>query len=614
MSYVENALTVSRARPRVIPGRHGSQADFVQALRVLGARFRSSHSRFDGHPESGQDSHGVFLSCSQETWDWVFGPPQNIVDHRTEFTHRPFQAWDCACADGNVLCLGHLFKTDDGVPWVVLARMYFFLSSASFSQRKFPMLMMPELVDELTSADLDRVKEDLLSRLRAVVPSQEHVLAHWDELDEIAKAKLATQIDEVDFDLLLKEEPRSPHREKSDAALQPPPVITLEEQASSHDAFLEGELCLSEGRVGVVLVAGGMGTRLGFEQPKGMFPIGPVSKSSLFQVLIERIVAIGRRYGVRIPLYLMTSHATHNATIRFLREHDAFGLNHDDLRVFCQGTLPAIDATTRRLLMSGPGELATCPDGHGGFLDAARKSGCFEDMSRRGIDVLFYGQMDNPLLQIADPELIGHHLLANADITTQVVRRTNAAEKVGMFVAQGPKVWILEYSELPPKIATATDDDGTPLFWAGNTGAHLFRVPFLKRIASRPNALPAHPCRKQVAHFDEQRRFHEPETPNAIKFERFIFDLMHHTSRTALVECDRAKTFAPVKNPDSMTTDTAATARAAMVKLHTGWLQDAGTEVAPGVDVEISPLFALNRADLGSKALAPTIGEPTFLT
>ena len=180
------------------------------------------------------------------------------------------------------------------------------------------MLMMPDLADELTSADLERVKQDLLCRLRAAMPNQEHVLAHWEQLDEIARAKLATQIDEVDFDLLLTAESRPQAHPRSDESLQPPPVITLDEQSSRREAFLEGEHCLSEGRVGVVLVAGGMGTRLGFEQPKGMFPIGPVSGNTLFQVLIERIVALGRRYGVRIPLYLMTSDVTHTATIRFL--------------------------------------------------------------------------------------------------------------------------------------------------------------------------------------------------------------------------------------------------------------------------------------------------------
>ena len=476
------------------------------------------------------------------------------------------------------------------------------------------MLLMPNPVGELTSADLMRVKHELLCRLQAVVPSQEHILAHWDQLDEIARARLATQIDDLDFDLLMTEEPRPQVHHRSDDSLQPPPVITLEEQSSSREAFLEGEHCLSEGRVGVVLAAGRMGTRLGFEQPKGMIPISPVSGNTLFQILIERIVALGRRYGVRIPLYLMTSSVTHQATIRFLREHDAFGLHPDDIRVFCQGTLPAICVKTRRLLLAGPGELAACPDGNGGLLDAARKAGCCDDMVRRGIDVLFYGQADNPLLSIADPEMIGQHMLANADITAQVVRRASPTERLGMFVSRGPQKWILEYNELPKRIATATDDDGSPLFWAGNTGAHLFRVSFLNRIASRPNALPAHAVRRKVPHLDAHGHIQQPGEPNAIEFRKFIFDLMHHTDRSVLVESDRAATFAPVKNPDSMTIDTAATARAAMIRLHTSWLKDAGTKVAPGVDVEISPLFALNRSDLSDKTLPASIGQPTFLT
>ena len=476
------------------------------------------------------------------------------------------------------------------------------------------MQMSPELVDSLTSADLERVKADLLGQLRAVEPSQEHVLRYWDTLDEIAQSRLAAQIDEIDFNVLHLLDAGCESQQPFNDPLQPPPVIALGDHPSNHEALLEGEHCLSQGRVGIVLVAGGMGSRLGFEQPKGMFPIGPVSGNSLFQVLIERIVALSRRYGIRIPLYLMTSDVTHDATVGFLKENAAFGLNPEDLMVFRQGTLPTFDAATRRLLLASPGELATCPDGHGGFLDAARRSGCFDDMARRGIDVLFYGQMDNPLLMIADPELIGRHLLADADITTQVVRRANSTEKVGMFVSQGSSVWILEYSELPKQIATATDDDGAPLFWAGNTGVHLFRVPFLKQISGRPNALPAHPCHKQVACLNSHGRSQLPDKPNAIKFEKFIFDLMHHTTQTLLVEADRKASFAPVKNPDSMATDTVAAARAAIVSLHKSWLQQAGTVVAPGIDVEISPLFAIRKSDLDGKDLPATIDKATFLT
>lgn len=612
MSHIENALTASRHHSEARISQGGQRADFLQALRALGTVISTHAVDTDSSSDTGDDIKSVFLQCSRETWDWVFGPPRYVANHCAGPPYRPFQTWECACSDGSVLCLGQLCAARDGTSQVVLYRICTSPFRTQFTRRRQAMLTMTRLEDELTSADLERVKRDLLVRLRAVEPNQEHVLAYWDLLDEISRAKLATEIDEVDFELLAVEEAPARRQVAPNDALQTPPVVTLDDQAASCEALLEGEHCLSEGRVGVVLVAGGMGSRLGFEHPKGMLPVGAVSEHSLLQIFFERIVALKRRYGVSIPLYLMTSDSTHDETREFLNEHDWFGLDPDDVRLFRQGTLPTIDAKTRRLLLDGPGKLTSCPDGHGGLLDAARKNGCFDDMARRGLDVLFYGQMDNPLLLIGDAELIGQHLLAHADITTQVVRRASANEKVGMFVARGAKNWVLEYSELPKEVATATDDDGSPLFWAGNTGVHLFRVSFLKRIASRPNALPVHPCRKKVEHLGTNGQRLIPDDPNAIKFERFIFDLMHHTNHSVLVECDRALAFAPIKNPQSMLTDTLATARAAMVKLHSRWLREAGTEITPGVEVEISPLFALGPADLQKRPLPEAICEPTF--
>ncbi len=312
------------------------------------------------------------------------------------------------------------------------------------------MPLISDLVEELTSADLKRVKLDMLARLRAVVPNQEHVLAHWDQLDEIAQAKLATQIDDIDFELLMTADSAEDRVPEHAGALQPPSVITLEEQSANQIAFLEGEHCLSQGRVGIVLVAGGMGTRLGFEQPKGMLPLGPVSGHSLFQIMIERIVALGKRYGVRIPLYLMTSDVTHQATLRFLIEHELFGLPEGDLTIFRQGTLPAICAKTGRLLMASLGVLAACPDGPGGVLAAARQYGCFDDMARRGIDVLFYGQMDNPLLNIADPRLIGHHLLSRRRYYIPSCKTIQLGRTMQLVCCSGPSSMALEIPGTSP--------------------------------------------------------------------------------------------------------------------------------------------------------------------
>ncbi len=444
------------------------------------------------------------------------------------------------------------------------------------------MLMMRSRVNESTSDDLEHVKKDLFRRLQTAVPSQEHVLAHWKDLDEVCQARLASQIDDVDFDLLLTEESPPKSYPNSNDFLQPPPVITLEEQSSGREAFLEGEHCLAEGRFGVMLRIEDAAEQIG--QVPGEFSNNvPGESQRSIQRLIEQILALGHQYGVRIPLYLMTSDFTYEATVRCLREHQAFGLNPDDLRVFCQGALPAICATTRRLLLSGPGELARCPDGPGGFLDAARKAGCFEDMARRGIDVLLYGQTGNPLLRIADAAMVGHQVLANADVTTQVVRRLNPTENLGVFASQGARVWSFEHDELPRQVATTTDDDGAPLFWAGNTGTHLFRLSFLRRVAARPNALPARARRRKVAHVDPQGRILQPDRPNAIRFEKSIADLMHHTNRSVLVESARGATLTSLNSPDAIAIESVTTTLGASIAWQTDRLwRRTGRHAEPG--------------------------------
>ncbi len=445
------------------------------------------------------------------------------------------------------------------------------------------MLLMRSRVNESTSDELDRVKNDLLRQLRTAVPSQEHVLAHWKDLDDVSRARLAMQIDDFDLDLLITQDPaQKPNRDSSDT-FQPPPVISLEEQSSSREAFLEGEHCLSQGRFGVMFQTDGVTDRLGCDDPRVAIQTLPRELQRSMRQLIEQIVALSERYGVRIPLYMMTSDASYKATLRFLREHHDFGLNPDDVRVFCQATLPAICATTRRLLMANPGELARCPDGPGGFLDAARKAGCFEDMARRGIDVLLYCQTGSPLLREADPAMVGHHVLGKADITTQVVRRTNPTEKVGVFASRGSRLWSFEYDELPRQVATTTDDDGTPLFWAGNTGTHLFRLSFLRRVAARPNALPARPRRGKVAHFDAHGRILQPDKPNAIRFEKSIADLMRLANSSILVESERGATLTPVNSLDAIALEPVTTTRSTTITWHADRLwRRTGRHAEPG--------------------------------
>jgi UDP-N-acetylglucosamine/UDP-N-acetylgalactosamine diphosphorylase len=282
---------------------------------------------------------------------------------------------------------------------------------------------------------------------------------------------------------------------------------------------------------------------------------------------------------------------------------------------FEQGTLPAVDAKTGRVLLSEPGEVALAPDGHGGMLAALATVVGFEHFAERGIRTLFYGQIDNPLLTVCDPEFLGYHLLAQSEFTTQVVRKQDPSELVGVVAGMGDHLEIVEYSDLTPEAASARADDGSLVLWAGNTAVHAMDVAFLERMSRTANSLPLHLAHKKVPYFDEQsKQVIEPAEPNAIKFERFIFDLMPSAKNSLVVEVDRATSFAPVKNAEGASSDTPSAARAAMVALHRVWLMEAGADVAPNVRVEIHPLYALDADELRQK-LAPgtAIREDTYL-
>jgi UDP-N-acetylglucosamine/UDP-N-acetylgalactosamine diphosphorylase len=396
----------------------------------------------------------------------------------------------------------------------------------------------------------------------------------------------------------------------------PPPAFRLEAVAnrfSPAEARRRGAEALAAGEVGAMLVAGGQGTRLGFDHPKGMFPIGPVSGRPLFQVHVERILAVARRHGVRIPLYLMTSPATDEETRDFLARHDRFGLPEEDLEIFCQGTMPVVDAATGRILLEAAGRLAVSPDGHGGMLAAFAGSGCLERARRRGIRQLFYFQVDNPLSCICDAEHLGYHLLCGAEMSSQVIAKRDPLEQVGNVVSVDGRLVVIEYSDLPGDVAQRRNADGSLAIWAGSIAVHVFDLSFLERMAASSAGLPFHVARKKVAYVDAAGRRVEPPRPNALKFERFIFDLMPSAAGAVVIEVDPARAFAPLKNASGAASNTPETVKAQMAALHRGWLRRAGAEVADDVEVEINPLFALDAEELAGKVVAGTrIAGPRY--
>ncbi|MBN1396073.1 MAG: UDPGP type 1 family protein [Pirellulales bacterium] len=460
-------------------------------------------------------------------------------------------------------------------------------------------------------------KERLHADLSAL--GQEHLLAFWESLGGDERRSLIAQIERIDFAMISR---LHAERERRSDALEllsraePPPAIRLDGLTAAEKiaARRRGDEAIRAGRVGAVLVAGGQGTRLGFDRPKGMYPIGPLSGKTLFQLHVEKLVAAARRHGARIPLYLMTSPATHEATSEFFAEHERFGLPAEDLLIFCQGTMPAVDAESGRILLEDRGRIALGPDGHGGMSAALLAGGALDDMRRRGIEHLFYFQVDNPLVEICSPEMIGHHLAADSELTTQVVAKQDPLERVGNVVLVDGRLRVIEYSDLPDEAARRRNPDGALRFWAGSIAVHVIAAELLRRTADSAEALPFHVARKAVPHVDHiSGRRIEPDAPNAVKFERFIFDFMPQARNAIVVEVDRRRAFAPLKNASGAEQDTPEMVREQMAALYRDWLRRAGAEVGEKATVEISPLFALDAEELADKLPPDTrIVEPTY--
>lgn len=435
---------------------------------------------------------------------------------------------------------------------------------------------------------------------------QEHLLAHWDSLPPARQNQLATQIRRLDFALLetlQQARDLSGKSTSSVAGAVAPPAVPVELCGNTHSQQMRilGGQTLESGKVGMILVAGGQGTRLGFGHAKGLFPIGPISNRPLFQVLIDHLIAIRDRYQTAIPLFIMTSPATHEETANFLTAHNRFGLPEDDVFLFCQGTMPVLDARTGRILLEQPDRICLSPDGHGGILEAFARAGCLAEATRRGIEHLFYAQIDNPLVQVCDPWLIGCHLQANSEMTTQVIRKQDPSERVGNVVSIDGRLQIIEYSDLSADTARQRTPDGTLKLWAGNIGVHVFQRQFLERIVSSSDGLQFHQALKQTAYCDSHGRHITPTQPNSIKFEKFIFDLLPAAQNAIVVEASRNACFAPVKNADGEPKDTPASAQQRMLDLYANWVAAAKIQMAADAQIEINPRFALDAQELASR-------------
>jgi UDP-N-acetylglucosamine/UDP-N-acetylgalactosamine diphosphorylase len=445
---------------------------------------------------------------------------------------------------------------------------------------------------------------------------QGHLLAWWGDLTAAGRASLQAELKGIDFEQLDRlfadlvrgngHSPIDPDSVQAIEAIRLPQ--TDGERVARRRAAELGAEALAAGEVGIVLVAGGAGTRLGFDGPKGTFPIGPVSRASLFQIHAEKIVAEGKRHGRPLPTYVMTSPENHAATVEFFESNDRFGLDH--VRFFVQGQMPAVDRVRGKILLAERGQLALSPDGHGGTLAALAAAGpdgassCLDEMRQRGIQTLFYFQVDNPLVQIADPAFIGLHRQAGAEMSFKVVERLSPDEKLGAVVTVGGRPQVIEYSDLPPELASRRVPEGRLELWAGSIAIHALERAFIERMVAEAR-LPFHRAIKKVAYVNEEGAVVKPSEPNGVKFEQFIFDALPHATAWAIVETDRSTEFEPLKN--AVGPDSPATVHQRMSDLFGNWLEQAGAIVPRRSDgsipfgIEISPLFALDAHELRSK-------------
>ncbi|MHC4793602.1 MAG: UTP--glucose-1-phosphate uridylyltransferase [Planctomycetota bacterium] len=464
----------------------------------------------------------------------------------------------------------------------------------------------------MQSAPITERLDAIVARLES--HGQGHLVAGLEQVDESGLESFIEQVEAIDFKEIERLATSESGLDTPAGSIEPAPFVPRNPEGEA--AFrAAGEAIIRDGQVAAFTVAGGQGTRLGWNGPKGTFPATPVTGKPLFRIFAEQLNAVDAKYGVETPWYVMTSPLNDAATRAFFQDNNHFGRRPESMLFFPQGVMPAVD-DDGRLLLEAPGVLAVSPDGHGGSLRALHRSGALDHAAARGIRHLSYFQVDNPTVQVIDPLFVGLHAThpsSSGEMSSKMVPKVSAEEKVGVFCEVDGRTVVIEYSDLPESLATETDADGALRFLAGSIAIHLLGLDFVRRLAADDGdrTMPFHRARKKVPHWnpDTGRRI-EPDAPNATKFEMFVFDALAFVERSLVLETDRAEEFAPIKNAEGG--DSAASSGVLQIERAARWLEAAGVTVPRRDDgtvdgrIEIAPTTALEPGDLVGKAL-PTL-------
>ncbi|MAJ47303.1 MAG: hypothetical protein CBC35_08650 [Planctomycetes bacterium TMED75] len=458
----------------------------------------------------------------------------------------------------------------------------------------------------LREAELQQRVEDTRQMLRSI--DQEHLLHFVEELDQDECCALLDQIDLINLPaaakIVLKAQD-SEFKAPSENAIQPASFVP-HHPPNEDEARQRGRKLIDGGKVAAFTVAGGQGTRLGWNGPKGSFPASPLTGKPLFRLFAEQIRAMSERSGKTIPWYIMTSPINDADTRAFFTDNNFFGLDRTSIFMFPQGVLPSFD-DDGKFMLATRSQVAVNPDGHGGSLRALRTSGAIEDMVARGIQQISYFQVDNPAVKTLDPLFVGLHAgdpSSSGEMSSKMIPKISAGEKVGVFCEVEDRTCVIEYSDLPVALAEAVTQDGSLTYIAGSIAIHLLSVEFVDRLTRDEDSisLPLHMARKKVPYVSlESGALIKPDSPNATKLELFIFDAIPLAERSMVYETERVEEFAPIKNADGG--DSPASSAELQFERSARWLEAAGIKVPrengiPLAKIEISPLSALGPEDL----------------
>ncbi|KAK3846547.1 MAG: UDP-N-acetylglucosamine diphosphorylase [Linnemannia gamsii] len=481
-----------------------------------------------------------------------------------------------------------------------------------------------------------------LIKERYQAAGQGHLLTYYDDLSEADQSTLLHQLHHLNVERV--------NRIHQKATTCPSPMLTNQSTLLAplpeecFDSILEassdkvsewqtlGLKQIAQNKVGVILLAGGQGTRLGSTAPKGCYDIQLPSTKSLFQIQAERIFKLqalareqeGVTGEVIIPWYVMTSGPTRPATVKFFEEHNYFGLSQDNVVLFEQGTLPCL-TFDGRIMMESKSQIAVAPDGNGGVYAALRGTGVLANMAERKIEYLHAYCVDNGLVRVADPVFMGYCVSKNADCGAKVVRKKSPEEPVGVVCLRNAAFNVVEYSEIDDEVANRINPrNGQLAFGAGNIANHFYTVDFLNKVESFEGDLEYHIARKKIKSVDfNTGEVVAPKQVNGMKLEMFVFDVFPFTQRMAVFEVDRREEFSPLKNAPGTGEDCPETSRRDILQQHVRFFENAGGKIVVGEDdkqlegaptIEISPLVTYSGEGLSHLVSGKSIKTPILIS